>query len=114
LWNHRWGRYIVALLDVHPEFCLACDIPGAITKIDSAGGQRVKLSSCVSCTEIYECISSEVVSRNIELGGSGEEIEVTLFILMAADVQWGNAMWKVGPDCTKCHDHIVIGLGVRT
>jgi hypothetical protein len=55
---------------------MACDIPGAITEIDSADGQRIELSRFCSCMEIHECISSEVVSK-IELCGPGEEIEIT-------------------------------------
>jgi hypothetical protein len=88
------------LLDVRPQFVLrefvrkpvfflTCDIPGAITKTDSAGGQRVEVRSFVGCTEIHECTSSDVVSKNIELCGPGEEIEITSLILTAAGVYIG-------------------------
>jgi hypothetical protein len=56
---------IVALLDVRPEvvlreFCreralfVACEISGAITKIDSVDRQRMELKNVCSCTEIHE------------------------------------------------------------
>jgi hypothetical protein len=54
---------------------MACDIHGAITKIDLAGGQQIELSTFCSCMKIHECVSSELVSKNIELCGSREEIE---------------------------------------
>jgi hypothetical protein len=76
---------IVALSDVRSDFVLrgfvieracvlvACDVRCAMTKIDSASGQRVDFSRFVSCTEIGR--------------GSGEKIVVAVSILMGADVQ---------------------------
>jgi hypothetical protein len=89
---------ILALLDVRLEIILreygreracymACDIPGAMTEIASAGGKNIKLISFCSCAEIHECISSEVLSKNMELNWPSEEIALTRFILMATDVQ---------------------------
>jgi hypothetical protein len=68
-------------------FFLACDILGALTKIDSAGRQQEELRSFAGYTEIHECISSEVVSNNIELYGSGEDIKITRFI-SSVGVHW--------------------------
>jgi hypothetical protein len=50
-------------------------------------GQRIEVGSLCSCTEIHECIVSKVISKNTELRGPGEKINITRFILMAADVQ---------------------------
>jgi hypothetical protein len=77
---------IIALLEGRPEFVvknsvvsvhsfMACDIPGALTKIDLACGQHIELSSFRSCTEIHERVSSELESKNVELCGSAEKIE---------------------------------------
>jgi hypothetical protein len=54
---------------------------------DEWRNMAVELSSFCSCTEIHECISSEVVSKNIELCGPREEIDITRFIWIVADVQ---------------------------
>jgi hypothetical protein len=61
---------------------LTYDVPVAIRKIDSVGGRRVELSRLKGCAEIHECISSDVVNKNIELCGSVEETEITRFILL--------------------------------
>jgi hypothetical protein len=50
-------------------YLLLSGLPGAITKIDSAGGQGIELSSFGSHTEIRECIRAEVVSKDIEVCG---------------------------------------------
>jgi hypothetical protein len=63
------------------------EISGGIAKIDSAsGGQWMELSRVFSYTEIGEYSSSEAVSKSIELRRPGEELEVALSSLMAADV----------------------------
>jgi hypothetical protein len=108
---------IVPSLDVRPGFVLGefrqerallitGDIPGGVTKLYSAGEQRIEFSRLASHAKIRECISSEVVSKDIELFGPGER-RCTSHL----DGR-GRAVRQVGPEFIRGHDYRVIGLSV--